>query len=245
MSMRKYLLGAIASLLLSTTAHAQPLNPYVLTSAKINAAIFNSNITPKSVAINGATINSNALAVTGTIASSGAVISEGGIRSAAANFALGAAGGNYFQITAGSGTFTSLAGVNNAYLMDLGVTNTNSITLTNMQGILNLGQIWTGTGLRTALRLNVTNTGSDAASKLIDLQTGGVSQFNVLATGTATFGGAVTVPGVTTAALTSTGTFTSGAGASLGTLTNAPAAGNPTSWIKIIDNGVTRYIPAW
>ena len=60
-----------------------------------------------------------------------------------------------------------------------------------------------------------------------------------------TFSGAVTVPGVTTAALTSTGTFTSGAGAQVGTLTNAPAAGNPTTWIKIIDNGVTRYIPAW
>lgn len=61
----------------------------------------------------------------------------------------------------------------------------------------------------------------------------------------ATFSGALTVPGVTTAALTSTGTFTSGAGAQVGTLTNAPAAGNPTTWIKIIDNGVTRYIPAW
>jgi hypothetical protein len=61
----------------------------------------------------------------------------------------------------------------------------------------------------------------------------------------ATFSGALTVPGVTTAALTSTGTFTSGAGAQVGTLTNAPAAGNPTTWIKVIDNGVTRYIPAW
>ena len=60
-----------------------------------------------------------------------------------------------------------------------------------------------------------------------------------------TLGGVLTVPGVTTAALTSTGTFTSGAAAQVGTLTNAPAAGNPTTWIKIIDNGVTRYIPAW
>ena len=60
-----------------------------------------------------------------------------------------------------------------------------------------------------------------------------------------TLGGVLTVPGVTTAALTSTGTFTSGAGAQVGTLTNAPAAGNPTTWIKIIDNGTTRYIPAW
>ena len=37
----------------------------------------------------------------------------------------------------------------------------------------------------------------------------------------------------------------SGAGASVGTLTNAPSAGNPTKWIKINDNGTIRSIPAW
>lgn len=39
--------------------------------------------------------------------------------------------------------------------------------------------------------------------------------------------------------------FTNGAGAGAGTLLNAPAAGNPTKWIPINDNGTTRYIPAW
>jgi hypothetical protein len=39
--------------------------------------------------------------------------------------------------------------------------------------------------------------------------------------------------------------FTNGAGASAGTLGNAPAAGNPTKWIAIDDNGTTRQIPAW
>ena len=39
--------------------------------------------------------------------------------------------------------------------------------------------------------------------------------------------------------------LTNGAGAGAGTLTNAPAAGNPTKWIPINDNGTTRYIPAW
>lgn len=39
--------------------------------------------------------------------------------------------------------------------------------------------------------------------------------------------------------------FTNGAGAALGTLTNAPVAGPPTKWIPINDNGTTRYIPAW
>lgn len=36
-----------------------------------------------------------------------------------------------------------------------------------------------------------------------------------------------------------------GAAAAAGTLNNAPAAGNPTKWIPISDNGVTRHIPAW
>lgn len=39
--------------------------------------------------------------------------------------------------------------------------------------------------------------------------------------------------------------LTNGAGASVGTLTNAPTAGNPTKWVPIDDNGTTRYIPAW
>jgi hypothetical protein len=40
-------------------------------------------------------------------------------------------------------------------------------------------------------------------------------------------------------------TLNNGAGASAGTLTNAPTAGNPTKWVPIDDNGTTRYIPAW
>lgn len=39
--------------------------------------------------------------------------------------------------------------------------------------------------------------------------------------------------------------LTQGSGASTATLTNAPAAGNPTKWIPINDNGTTRYIPCW
>ncbi len=39
--------------------------------------------------------------------------------------------------------------------------------------------------------------------------------------------------------------WSNGAAANTGTLTNAPASGNPTKWIPIDDNGTTRYIPAW
>lgn len=36
-----------------------------------------------------------------------------------------------------------------------------------------------------------------------------------------------------------------GAGGGAGTLLNAPAAGNPTKWVPINDNGTTRYVPSW
>lgn len=42
-----------------------------------------------------------------------------------------------------------------------------------------------------------------------------------------------------------TAALTNAAGAANGTLTNAPAAGNPTKWIQIDDNGTTLRIPAW
>lgn len=56
-------------------------------------------------------------------------------------------------------------------------------------------------------------------------------------------GGGVTI-GVGTL-LTSNVALTNGAAAAGGTLLNAPAAGNPTKWVPINDNGTTRYIPAW
>jgi hypothetical protein len=56
------------------------------------------------------------------------------------------------------------------------------------------------------------------------------------------------LPDVTTAGnnlVRKTTTLANGAAAAAGTLANAPAAGNPTKWVPIDDNGVTRYIPAW
>jgi len=45
--------------------------------------------------------------------------------------------------------------------------------------------------------------------------------------------------------ITGSGGWTNYAAAGSGTLTNAPVAGNPTKWIRIMDDGVARYIPAW
>lgn len=38
---------------------------------------------------------------------------------------------------------------------------------------------------------------------------------------------------------------TNGAGAAVGTLNNAPAAGNPTHWLKVQIGGVNKFIPCW
>lgn len=45
--------------------------------------------------------------------------------------------------------------------------------------------------------------------------------------------------------LGTTVSLTDGAGADIGTLLNAPAAGDPTKWVAIDDNGTARYIPTW
>lgn len=45
--------------------------------------------------------------------------------------------------------------------------------------------------------------------------------------------------------MASSAALTDATGAGLGTLTNAPTAGNPTKWITINDNGTVRKIPTW
>lgn len=39
--------------------------------------------------------------------------------------------------------------------------------------------------------------------------------------------------------------WNNGAAAAVGTLNNAPTAGDPTKWIPVDDNGITRHMPAW
>ncbi len=96
-------------------------------------------------------------------------------------------------------------------------------------------------------------TGAGAVSSLIFqtptvLSTGTTAQSLAtrltLTSAGATFAAGITTLGGATFHTTSSA-LTDGAGAGLGTLATAPAAGNPTKWIGINDNGTTRYIPAW
>lgn len=68
---------------------------------------------------------------------------------------------------------------------------------------------------------------------------------NETGSGVALFAAAGTELGIATAMVKSANTFNNGAAAGEGTLLNAPAAGNPTKWIPIDDNGTIRYLPAW
>jgi len=75
----------------------------------------------------------------------------------------------------------------------------------------------------------------------------GAGKFAFYGAGTAPsfFNGDLQIPGAAQAVLHTLTTVTNGAGAGAGTLTNAPAAGNPTKWIPFNDAGTTRYFPSW
>lgn len=104
-------------------------------------------------------------------------------------------------------------------------------------------EAWTDTAQGTAIILSTTLAGTVVLSERVRVSGNG----NMLV-GTASDTG-ITGSGalkVNNALMIATGTsFGNGAAAAGGTLTNAPAAGNPTKWIPIYDNGTTRYIPAW
>jgi hypothetical protein len=57
---------------------------------------------------------------------------------------------------------------------------------------LSIAQTWNTTGAPTAIKLNVTNTASGAASNLLDLQVGGVSKFSVTKAGAINASGYIT-----------------------------------------------------
>lgn len=88
-------------------------------------------------------------------------------------------------------------------------------TQTTDNPVISAAQTWNAGGVTfTAIKLDVTNTASAAASMLIDLQVGAVTQFNV------TRGGALTITGAFTA-----GSTIRTAGFAVGSLPAAGTAG--------------------
>jgi hypothetical protein len=99
------------------------------------------------------------------------------------------------------------------------------------------------------VNLQAVNGSSSGTARVLTISYGGAQASPVAAisvpitSGNVTFGGNLTTPGGTF--LTTNTALTDGAAGAGGTLLNAPAAGNPTKWIPINDNGTTRYIPCW
>lgn len=115
--------------------------------------------------------------------------------------------------------------------------NPNSAAGTYMRHRLLTGSVnsFADIQLQDATQLQI-SSGSGVASGVLIITGAGSVTFSP-ANNTVVF------PGGTL--LTTATSLTNGAAAQTGTLTNAPAAGNPTKWIPINDNGTTRYIPAW
>lgn len=65
-----------------------------------------------------------------------------------------------------------------------------SLTGSNAQSLIDLAGTWNTTGTPTAIKLNITNTASNTASKFLDFQVGGVSKISFSSTdfGTCDFG---------------------------------------------------------
>jgi hypothetical protein len=97
-------------------------------------------------------------------------------------------------------------------------------------------------GAGVVSRWKIPHTGGHllaATDNAVDIGASGANRpRNVFVAGNITVGDA-------TALIKSSVAMNSGAGVGAGTITNAPAAGDPTKWIPINDNGTTRYVPAW
>lgn len=111
---------------------------------------------------------------------------------------------------------------------------TSSVTLDQLTGSISRIIAW-GPDALTPGTLRISVVSSDASAG-----TNPVADFT--STGLAVTG---TLTTSSTTLHTSSVALTNGAGANAGTITNAPTAGNPTKWVPIVDNGTTRYVPAW
>jgi hypothetical protein len=94
--------------------------------------------------------------------------------------------------TPNTGAFTSLTGAPAANTAAYAVTG-YSLTGSNAQSVIDLAGTWNTTGTPSAIKLNVTDTASNASSLLMQLQTGGTNRLTVNKSGDAVgrrFGGA-------------------------------------------------------
>lgn len=103
------------------------------------------------------------------------------IPDASGTIAYGTGTANQVAYWSATNTLTSTS----AYTWNLSTLGLTGATLTGSSAtsLVDLTQTWNTSGTPTAIKLNVTNTASNAASLLLDLQVGGVTQFSVARNG--------------------------------------------------------------
>lgn len=155
-------------------------------------------------------------------------------------------------VTAGTGAANKALVLNASGDITAGLRNITLTggTVTTSTPVLNVTQTLNDAGVSfTVIKANVTDSASASASLLLDLQVGGATKFNITKAGNVVSQGTISATSIFTSSASflhrTTSALNNGAAAAAGTLTNAPAAGNPTKWIAVDDNGTTRYIPAW
>jgi hypothetical protein len=98
-------------------------------------------------------------------------------------------------------------------------------------------KIWDYYADGTNTHFRLVNDAQSGATDWMTVTRSGITVSNILLNGPVSINSSTLLKSVTA--------LGNGAGAGVGTLTNAPTAGNPTKWVPIDDNGTTRYVPAW
>ncbi len=122
--------------------------------------------------------------------------------------------------------------------LDFSVTGVNQLELVDaneLRAVSTLGYGWSSSSVSAA--------GSDTklsrnAAGVVEVNNGTAGTFRDLKVRDIIINGATNL-------LKTSAALTDNAGVSGGTLLNAPAAGNPTKWCRVDDNGTARFIPMW
>ena len=111
-------------------------------------------------------------------------------------------GTELLEMTQGAATFSTTPAAVRTYIGSAPMDFTGG-TVTVSNPVLDMTQTWNDGGVTfTGIKLNVTDTASAAASMLVDLQVGGVTQFNVTRGGAITATGGLTIAGAIAGATT-------------------------------------------
>lgn len=226
---------------LNGTSSGSPSSAYVLLQSGTTQFVGINNATPKApLDLNANTSSSPALIVSTSLMRQQAVDGTNG-GSEWVNY--GGANGNFLTGAVAGGTSsipTATPASRNMFNLS-GWGYTGSAWAKGAIIAMGTTSLWSGSNQATEIDFYTTPTGSTILTLAMSIvPSGGLAVgttsdpgFGMIYTNAATF-------------MTRTKTsWSTGAAASAGTLTNAPSVGNPTKWIPVDDNGTTRYIPAW